>query len=72
MPKNKLIVIGGGIAGFMEVLYRCLLAELNNEELEVTILDQNSQGKTTTFFTAPSISPDEIFCLPSGAKLKRC
>lgn len=70
---QELVIVGGGIAGFMEVYFAHVEAEKNNRSISITIYEKNdSIAQTTVSNNVPSLTCDEIISVvPRGQELKR-
>ncbi|MGQ3891274.1 FAD-dependent oxidoreductase [Legionella sp. CNM-4043-24] len=73
-PDKKLVIVGGGIIGYLEAYYAFLDARQRGERLRVTIHEKNARlHDTTVSHLVPSLSSLEILAVvPKGSKLIDC
>jgi len=71
-PVDKLVVVGSGILGMLEVWYAYLQALEENRKLKVVMYEKRNQNDSTSDHIVPSFTPDELLSVvPRGSELER-
>lgn len=71
-PVDKLIVMGSGILGMLEVWYAYLQALEEGRKLKAVMYEKRKENDTTSDHIVPSFTPDELLSVvPRGSELER-